>query len=155
MTMSDKTPTPETIVAAYESGKSLIDVSQDLGITVYRTWRTLDDKGVARRSKNLARKARIATYHKGDKRTYLRVKLDSGHRMFVMTNVNGYVLEHRLVMAEYLDRPLTKSETVHHIDGDTTNNKIENLQLRIGPHGRGQVLKCNACGSHNVQAVEL
>jgi hypothetical protein len=39
------------------------------------------------------------------------------------------VLEHRLVMAEFLGRPLTRAEVVHHIDGDKTNNAIDNLEL--------------------------
>lgn len=38
-------------------------------------------------------------------------------------------LEHRYVMAQHLDRPLTKAETVHHIDGNKLNNDINNLQL--------------------------
>ena len=41
------------------------------------------------------------------------------------------VLEHRLVMEGVLGRPLTKYETVHHIDGNRENNNIDNLQLRL------------------------
>ena len=32
-------------------------------------------------------------------------------------------------MSEWLERPLEKDEEVHHIDGDTQNNLIFNLQL--------------------------
>ena len=36
------------------------------------------------------------------------------------------VLEHRFVVERHLGRKLTRSEVVHHIDGDRTNNAIEN-----------------------------
>lgn len=46
-----------------------------------------------------------------------------------MSNVRGYVREHRLVMSEHLGRTLTGDEVVHHLDGDKANNVLDNLQL--------------------------
>lgn len=40
-----------------------------------------------------------------------------------------YVLEHRLIMEECLGRFLDPEEVVHHIDGNPSNNALENLQL--------------------------
>lgn len=45
------------------------------------------------------------------------------------SNKKGYVLEHRLVMSEYIGRPLRKDEIVHHIDRNKRNNNISNLEL--------------------------
>lgn len=51
-------------------------------------------------------------------------------------NNSGYVREHRLVMEQKLGRPLERSEVVHHIDDDPSNNHPDNLRLfaSIGEH---------------------
>lgn len=42
---------------------------------------------------------------------------------------HGYVLEHRLVMGQKIDRYLLPWERVHHIDGKRDHNTPDNLQL--------------------------
>ena len=44
-------------------------------------------------------------------------------------SVTGYVKTARLVMEGFIGRYLDPKEVVHHIDGDVTNNSIENLML--------------------------
>ena len=42
---------------------------------------------------------------------------------------DNWVREHIIVMENFLGRRLEKNEVVHHIDGDKTNNNINNLDL--------------------------
>lgn len=42
---------------------------------------------------------------------------------------NGFIPQHRFIMEQHLGRYLTKTEHVHHRDGNKKNNDISNLQL--------------------------
>ncbi len=86
---------------------------------------------------------------------YYEVWLDAQDPMASMRTRMGYVLEHRLVLARKLGRPLARNETVHHINGDRQDNRLENLQLRIGKHGKNTVYCCADCGSRNIVQCEI
>jgi hypothetical protein len=51
---------------------------------------------------------------------------------------NGYVLEHRKVMSDHLGRALLQSESVHHVNGDRTDNQLKNLELWSSAQPAGQ-----------------
>lgn len=86
---------------------------------------------------------------------YVELSLSTDSPFRVMAKRASTVLEHRIVMATALGRPLADSESVHHINGDRQDNRLENLQLRQGQHGSGAAFKCLDCGSTNVAAVKL
>ena len=68
-------------------------------------------------------------------------KDDNGKRVFID--------EHRYVMQQFLGRKLKKNEVVHHIDGNKSNNNIENLQLMTKEeHSRYHAKKQNCFNSN-------
>lgn len=49
--------------------------------------------------------------------------------------------EHTYIMSKHIGRALFKGETVHHINGDRLDNRIENLELWHRSHPPGQRLE--------------
>ncbi len=63
--------------------------------------------------------------------------------LLAMARTDGYVMDHRLVMARWCGRVLTRTETVHHCDHNPLNNERTNLELwpdnrshKLAEHGR-------------------
>lgn len=74
---------------------------------------------------------------------YILIKISPDDFFFPMANKEGYVPEHRLVMAKHLGRCLLSSELVHHKGTRYTgienksDNLIDNLELTLrGNHSR-------------------
>ena len=86
---------------------------------------------------------------------YRLVPLSASDPLAAMRRANGFVHEHRLVVARWLGRVLRPDETVHHKNGVKTDNRLENLQLRQGRHGNGVALCCADCGSRNIVPDDL
>lgn len=78
-----------------------------------------------------------------------------------MANAKNYVYVHRMLMADKIGRILTKEDIVHHINGNTLDNRIDNLELLTesehnGLHGVEHARKymhkeyshiCKSCGT--------
>lgn len=47
----------------------------------------------------------------------------------MMARADGYIMEHRLVMARWVGRPLSRTEVVNHKDHDPSHNARPNLEL--------------------------
>lgn len=153
----------QDLIASYKAGASTIKLGARFGVHNATVSKWLKDAGVEMRAKGFARGENHPGWVGGRHESpdgYARVWVPGDSPFASMAQKHGacsggYTLEHRMVMAEYLGRPLEPSETVHHIDGDKMNNHIDNLQLRQGRHGKGAAHCCAECGSTNIIPIPL
>ena len=60
----------------------------------------------------------------------------NGYRVVYREGKN--ILEHRWIISQELGRPLLRHETVHHLNGDRSDNRRENLELWSSYQPSGQ-----------------
>lgn len=137
------------IAVRYRAGESSVQLARSLGSGHWAVLSALEREGVDRRPPG-ARGGALAPKWKGG-----RIKTETGYvlawisdeELPALARANGrYVLEHRLVMARHLRRALGRHETVHHKNGDRSDNRLANLELRVGSHGNGATEPhCTTC----------
>ena len=150
------------IFTLWEQGVSAAAIARDVGVAAATLKRVLREAGITVIWRRWARHGAEHHFWKGgrvkDQGGYMAVHVPAespfacmGARRHKNSNASAvYVPEHRLLMAQKMGRPLLSSETVHHINGKRDDNRIENLELRVGKHGKGVVMMCADCGSRNI-----
>ena len=133
------------MIAEYENGMSLVAIGQKYKAHNTTIREHLIKMGVKIRAKPKNKRGRYITTQ-----GYVDITLEPDDPLFCMARSKGRVAEHRLVTARKFGRPLRDTETVHHIDGDKTNNHPDNLEIRQGKHGKHIAMCCLDCGSHNI-----
>lgn len=167
------------LASRYRTGAFVAELAEETGVSRKAVNNALRRQGVPLRDKqqsqahlNVRRRARgerNPNFKGGRMITgegYVLVGIDATDPLWLMATKRGakdyvgyigtgYVLEHRLVMARHLDRPLESHETVHHKNGDRADNREENLELRVGKHGKGaSEAHCPTCSCFKV-ALDL
>ncbi len=118
--------TPEQI--ALLGTKRDPDLARELGVTA---------KAVFGRRKARGIPAFKCAHISKDGYRYVHVERDDPMACMARSG-SRQIREHRLVMARHLGRPLTDDEKPHHINGDRSDNRIENLELWSTSHPPGQ-----------------
>ena len=62
----------------------------------------------------------------------------NGYGYLMVATPEGPRMQHRVIVAEHIGRPLFRHENVHHINGQRDDNRIENLELWSTSQPSGQ-----------------
>lgn len=120
----------EFLQSEYSKGKSMIAIASDIGITPSGVRKYFVKYGIERvdRTSYFIGNPEKNPNWRGGKRLhegYVEVYCPNHPN----ANVRKCVYEHQLVMEKRIGRYLKKEEVVHHIDGNKSNNDINNLLL--------------------------
>lgn len=120
-------------VEAYATGKSSSAVATEFGVG-----RRFVLEAVRRAGGEVRPTGRPSTGDRKRERGYVRVTVPADHPQAHLAGTTRQAMEHRLVMAAHLGRPLEDFENVHHINGVRDDNRIENLELWVTSQPSGQ-----------------
>ena len=113
------------VLKHYSENKSIIKASKHFNISLASANRILKKNGVSRDGRFGRNNPNYSGGRINTVGGYIKVR----DPLNVMADNRGYVWEHRLVMAQHLGRSLDRSEVVHHIDDNKSNNDLSNLML--------------------------
>lgn len=132
------------IVALAKSGQTYAAIGQQFGITRQRVQQIARDAGLPPRPRGAPRGPLNSQWKGG--------RFINAHGYVFIRNAShprasgwGYVAEHIVVAERKLGRRITEDEHVHHINGDRSDNRAENLEvLDPAQHARHHLLRWRA-----------
>ncbi len=129
---------------------SVSEIARRLGVSQSTLNHSFRRRGVKIRG-NYARGEQHGMWKGGrrEHRGYYKISIPEHDWCWPMSYA-GIILEHRYVMARHLGRLLSSDQTVHHINGNGKDNRIENLKLYQSRHVGGAAAHCGDCGSINI-----
>lgn len=129
------------ILDGYRAGRSRRQLANEFDTYWWYVDKLIRQAGIERRDDRTRRGPNCPTWIGGRQICdgYVRVWIaDDSPFASMRHSRGGYVLEHRLVMAQTLGRSLFPSERVHHKNGQKQDNRPENLELWEESHPPGQ-----------------
>ena len=119
----------QRIYQLFESGSMISEIVKDVGTNRESVRKYLLQKYTPRQKRAIVRsnirwlKGQDSPNWKGGRET-----TKDGYVVLWLSRKEK-ILEHRRVMEEHLSRKLKRNEVIHHINGNNSDNRLDNLQL--------------------------